>query len=171
MTRMNDDVRHEISAPADTAALHARRHPVHLPNLERAHAPVILFVTVCSHDRRPILACDGVHEALRKAWAAARLYPVGHYVVMPDHVHLFCRPAVFDPGNVGLWVAYWKRLASTDLKETKPLWQRDCWDTQLRTGESYGEKWLYVQNNPVRAGLAARAEEWPYQGCLNDLRW
>ena len=36
--------------------------------------------------------------------------------------------------------------------------------TLLRTDESYTEKWNYVRNNPVRAGLAKNAGDWPYQG-------
>ena len=52
-----------------------------------------------------------------------------------------------------------------------PLWQRDCWDRQLRTGESYAQKWEYVRNNPVRKGLVANADDWLYQGELNVLEW
>ncbi len=52
-----------------------------------------------------------------------------------------------------------------------PLWQRDCWDRQLRTGESYSQKWEYVRNNPVRKGLVTCADDWPYQGELNVLEW
>ena len=52
-----------------------------------------------------------------------------------------------------------------------PLFQRDCWDRQLRTGESYAQKWEYVRNNPVRKGLVAAADDWPYQGELNVLVW
>ena len=52
-----------------------------------------------------------------------------------------------------------------------PLFQRDCWDRQLRTGESHAQKWEYVRNNPVRKGLAANADDWPYQGELASLEW
>ncbi len=41
----------------------------------------------------------------------------------------------------------------------------------MRSDESYEEKWLYVRNNPVRAGLVNHADEWPYQGELNVLSW
>ena len=52
-----------------------------------------------------------------------------------------------------------------------PLWQRGCWDVQLRQGESFAAKCEYIRNNPVRAGLVANADEWPYQGRLNNLMW
>jgi REP element-mobilizing transposase RayT len=51
------------------------------------------------------------------------------------------------------------------------LWQRDCWDTQLRRGESYRAKWEYVLDNPVRAGLCESPDEWPYLGEMNVLQW
>jgi putative transposase len=90
---------------------------------------------------------------------------------MPDHIHLFCSPAVYPPEPVQKWVAYWKRLCSGDLKDMYPIWQRDCWDTQLRQAHSYDDKWTYVAHNPVRKGLVGTPEQWPYQGCLNDLHW
>lgn len=52
-----------------------------------------------------------------------------------------------------------------------PLFQRDCWDTQLRKGERYSEKWEYVRYNPVRKGLAGTPDDWPWQGELNVLSW
>jgi hypothetical protein len=44
------------------------------------------------------------------------------------------------------------------------LWQPGFFDHLLRNTESYGQKWEYVRENPVRAGLVARAEDWPYHG-------
>src|SRR6266576_2708973 len=51
------------------------------------------------------------------------------------------------------------------------IWQRDFWDTQLRRSENYDSKWQYVVDNPVRAGLAREADEWPFQGELSFLPW
>jgi hypothetical protein len=42
---------------------------------------------------------------------------------------------------------------------------------KLRSGESYDDKWEYVRSNSVRHGYVADANEWPYQGELNELRW
>lgn len=47
--------------------------------------------------------------------------------------------------------------------------ERNCWqpgffDHLLRGEESYREKWEYVRENPVRAGLVEHAEQWPFQG-------
>ena len=37
--------------------------------------------------------------------------------------------------------------------------------------ESYDEKWRYVAENPVRAGLVVHSEDWPFQGEMNSLNW
>ena len=61
-----------------------------------------------------------------------------------------------------------KRAISAALGATKkrPLWQPGFFDHVLRHDESYSQKWEYVRENPVRAGLVVRADEWPYQGEL-----
>jgi hypothetical protein len=44
------------------------------------------------------------------------------------------------------------------------VWQEGFFDHLLRTDESYSQKWNYVRENPVRAGLVKSAAEWTYQG-------
>src|SRR6478672_8443810 len=41
------------------------------------------------------------------------------------------------------------------------LWQREYFDHVLRSDESYAEKWDYVRENPVRAGLVRSSNDWP----------
>jgi hypothetical protein len=38
----------------------------------------------------------------------------------------------------------------------------------LRSDESLGDKWLYVEENPVRAGLVKRWQDWPYRYEFNS---
>ncbi len=87
---------------------------------------------------------------------------------MPDHLHLFCSPIMDTSLPIIQWVSFWKSHAARNWppREDAPVWRRDFWDTQLRKGESYSEKWLYVAENPVRAGLATRSSDWPYQGVI-----
>jgi putative transposase len=150
-----------------------RRHPAHFPPTERHNTAIIIFVTVCTKKRRAILANSAAHDVLLSAWQTHPAWLVGRYVVMPNHVHLFCAPAEFPPPSLSKWVWFWKSLATQHWprRNQLPVWQRHFWDTQLRRGENYDEKWSYVLQNPVRAGLVRRPEDWPYQGELNILRW
>ena len=150
-----------------------RKTPAHFPVVESVNHSVIIFVTVCTKDRKPILAHRAGHELLCQAWMAADAWSVGRYMIMPDHLHLFCSPGIVAYPALRKWVQYWKALVSRAWPNPgeQPIWQESCWDTQLRKGESYGEKWEYVRRNPVRQGLCAASDDWPYQGELNVLPW
>jgi len=92
---------------------------------------------------------------------------------MPDHINLFCAPADLIPQPLTKWVNFWKSHAARSWarREEAPIWQRHFWDTQLRQGENYEEKWVYVLENPVRAGLVKQSEDWPFLGEINVLEW
>jgi len=47
---------------------------------------------------------------------------------------------------------------------TSSIWQPGFFDHVMRNSESYASKWQYVRENPVRAGLVERSEDWLYQG-------
>jgi REP element-mobilizing transposase RayT len=135
----------------------------------------IFYITACSHGRRPILDRRDVHETFIQfsLRAAAHGVWVGRYVIMPDHIHLF---ASFGPESISVsaWMKSLKNATSKTLKNATfqaPHWQRGFFDHVLRSEESYEEKWLYVRENPVRAGLVAKAEDWPYAGEIGELRY
>ena len=54
---------------------------------------------------------------------------------------------------------------------SSPHWQKGFFDHVMRSGELYSEKWNYVRDNPVRAGLVAEADAWPFQGEIYELRF
>ena len=149
-----------------------RRAPAHLPLMKRPCDGNIIFMTVCSADRKSLFARDDIHVLLRDVWSGtANAWLVGRYVLMPDHVHFFCSPSRFDSPALMQWMRWWRTQVTLGWprSDEKPLWQRDCWDTQLRNDESYEGKWAYVRDNPVRAGLAKSADEWPYRGEIHPL--
>jgi len=80
---------------------------------------------------------------------------------------------VFAPEPLKQWVRYWKNVASKNWPRPNehPIWQRDFWDTQLCRHENYDEKWEYVVENPVRAGLVSKSGDWQFHGELNFLPW
>jgi putative transposase len=132
--------------------------------------PTIVFLTGCTDKRVPWLARADVHEHLRAVWNEAQAWLVGNYVLLPDHLHLFCAPRDL---NIPLdrWVSYWKRLFTQRTRNPEWTWQSLHWDTRLRRSENYTQKWHYVRENPVRKGLVKNADEWPFQGMINVLPW
>jgi REP element-mobilizing transposase RayT len=151
----------------------SRRHPVHLPPIERHNQSVIVLVTVCTDKRRHLLARREAVDAILSAWCVAAGWQVGRYVMMPDHLHAFCTPAAFEAPPLAVWVKFWKSVATRywPFPGESPLWQASFWDRQLRDSWHYGERWEYVRNNPVRAGLVKNAEDWPWQGEMNQFRF
>ena len=165
--------------------------PPRLSEVFQRDIPPVYFIKFCTLHRQPVLANDPVHDAFRsyaEAGAAKANVAVGRYVIMPDHVHLFVQGG--DNFNLGLWIRGLKRAMASGVTPssgvgaavpggkaqptqktgaTPPsappkLWQPGFFDHLLRNSESYQQKWHYVRENPVRAGLVARAEDWPYQG-------
>ena len=131
------------------------------------------FITTCVQGRRNLLAEPEVHGVLRKHWAKSfELYgwAIGSYVVMPDHVHFFCTDAG-DKTRLSRMVGSWKQWSSKELCRLlgikAPLWQKEFFDHLLRSDESYSEKWEYVRQNPVRAGLVLDADDWRYAGHID----
>ena len=115
-----------------------------------------------------------MHNHLREAWSDSSRWLVGRYVILPDHLHLFCSPVAGCDIPPERWVAFWKNAVArrwkAAQKSPETLWQKEFWDRRLRGGESYNQKWDYVRNNPVRHGHCQKTEDWPYQGEIHDLR-
>jgi hypothetical protein len=54
-----------------------RQRPAHFSTQERHNRAIIFFVTVCTQNRRPILANSRAHDALLAAWQKADSFDVG----------------------------------------------------------------------------------------------
>jgi REP element-mobilizing transposase RayT len=132
-------------------------------------------VTACTANRRKILARSAIHKTFIEfakngpkhgAW-------LGRYVLMPDHLHAF---VALDDEKMTLanWMKSLKNSLSKAMRAEKispPHWQKTFFDHVLRGSESYSEKWEYVSENPVRAGLVKRSEEWRFQGEIFSLEY
>jgi REP element-mobilizing transposase RayT len=158
-----------MTPPSNDNPLPKRSHPAHGVRFVSG-APTIIYLTVCTKRRAPWLATPEVHDLLVQTWQGATAWIVGRYVVMPDHVHLFAAPGTPEL-PLDNWVRFWKSRFTKSHRDATHEWHVDHWDRRLRNDDSYEEKWNYVRNNPVRHGLVARAEDWPFQGELNPQRW
>ena len=130
----------------------------------------VYFITTCTDRRKKLLDNEVTHthfaEFCRKSKNHGIL--VGKYVLMQDHIHLF----VCVSGALGLsaWMKSLKNSLSKHWRDRgidSPHWQKGFFDHLIRNDESHAEKWKYVADNPVRAGLCTEARDWPYSGEIN----
>jgi len=57
---------------------------------------------------------------LRKRSAEGDAWWVGHYILMPDHVHFFARRAI-DARYMASWMQMWKSVSSRQLSISRHL--------------------------------------------------
>jgi len=164
------------SSPASPLPPTDNRVHKHLRRLERVWIDQpIYFITTCTFGRRTILATNEIAAILTDEWRNAHnrhSWAIGRYVIMPDHVHFFCR-AELDAKSLPILMQKWKEWSSKrmarELKVSGRIWQEEFFDHVLRSSESYIQKWDYVKDNPARAGLVKKSDDWPFQGGIESL--
>ena len=120
------------------------------------------FITVCCQPRRenqlarPEMA-NGIFDTIVHRNEMG-VWFVTLAVVMPDHLHLLVSFPESEK-RMQTILSKWKEWTAKTLGIR---WQRDFFEHRLRREESAREKADYILENPVRAGLVPRWEDWPY---------
>src|ERR1041384_242765 len=122
---------------------------------------VTYFITICCQRRGVNQLCkpDIAQELFRTAqqYHAAEEWYVELLLLMPDHLHMLI--AVSGETSLSKLIRDFKRIAT---RKQKIEWQRNFFDHRLRHDESETEKYDYICENLVRAGLVRSAEDWPF---------
>jgi REP element-mobilizing transposase RayT len=81
---------------------------------------------------------------------------------MPNHVHVLL-PLV-DPSKLLHSVKGFSAREANKLlgRSGEPFWQRESYDHWVRSEMESERIRRYIEENPVRAGLVARAEDYPW---------
>lgn len=98
-------------------------------------------------------------------------YRLYGYTLMPDHVHVLLSP---DASGVPIpkWLQAFKSYGGHQyvrLGYPAPLWQRSARDRVCRRNETAQHVLVYIVNNPVRAGLVERWQDWPWTKVFIEL--
>ncbi|MCH2209431.1 MAG: transposase [Lentisphaerales bacterium] len=97
-------------------------------------------------------------------------YDLVSYVVMPNHVHILIK--IFKNQKLSEIIHSWKSYTANQIRETlgagwQPaipgtVWQKEYWDRFIRDENHLNKAISYILNNPVKAGLVAKPEDWPW---------
>ncbi len=89
---------------------------------------------------------------------------VHEFVIMPNHVHIL----MTVPGEMTVEKAMqlikgnFSFRAKKELRFCCEVWQRGYSDVQIVDDKSFQKHREYIENNPVKAGLINRPDEYPF---------
>jgi len=115
-------------------------------------------------------------EAARFVQSALRHFDDDRYAllawcIMPNHVHVLI--GTWEPwplaGILHSWKSFtakWLLKHNTSLRlglsDPKRVWAREYWDRYIRNERHLMNAVAYIEENPVKAGLCLRAEDWEF---------
>ena len=127
-------------------------------------------LTFCT-DRRQRLFTDAatvelVTQQLVRA-SHEQKFAVLAYCFMPDHLHVLSEGTA-DDSDCRRFIKAFKQYSGYYYSQNRgnTLWQRYGFEHVLRDDEVTFQVARYILANPVRAGLAATVEQYPYVGSL-----
>ena len=107
-----------------------------------------------------------------KFYVKRGIIQLGAFVVMPDHFHVIV--ALLKDLTPSLWVHH--LMSFVGAKTTRRLrafgchWQEGFYDNEVHTEKQLNYLIDYIHDNPVRAGLVAKPEEWSASSACS-LSW
>jgi putative transposase len=130
------------------------------------------FATTGSHMGRRVLQSERNAELLisvLRSLVAEHKFELHDFVVMPNHLHLLL--TVHDQMTIEkamqLIKGRFSHRLSAELGYKGEVWQRGFSELQVMNRESFEKHREYIAQNPVKAGIAASADE--YQFCFRFL--
>jgi putative DNA methylase len=91
-------------------------------------------------------------------------YRLSAWVVMPNHVHFLAAPCCGKSVSSIMHSikSYTSQEVNKVLGRTGSFWFEDYFDRYIRNGLHYNNARVYIENNPVKAGLCKRAADWRF---------
>jgi len=130
--------------------------------------PYRYFVTFCTFDRRDVLSdvvtAQSVLSQFRRT-SRRNKFAILAYCLMPNHVHLLVEGRTARSDLRGYIKALKQSSGQRYAAHAKrPLWQEGYYDRVLRPDDDVTTVARYIVDNPVRAGLARAAADYPFVG-------
>ena len=113
-----------------------------------------------------------VQEALISKYAS--FYKLWAYAVMSNHCHALLKPKLTNPSDTTsdpiAFAEITKRIKGYTAREANKIlkrtgltfWQDESFDHWIRNQQEFDRVVNYIENNPVKAGLVERPEDWQW---------
>ena len=142
-----------------------RSRAVRLPDCDYA-GDEIIHMTLCADRDNPFAEARVATNVIASVEKCCRLcgYDLFGYCLMPDHLHVLLSPGV-SGRPISDWLRRFKSFTTNEyakLGGQAPLWQRSANDHVCRKTETAETVLTYIVNNPVRAELVERWQNWPW---------
>jgi REP element-mobilizing transposase RayT len=110
-----------------------------------------------------------VVACLRDGEQRFQRYQLHSFVVMPNHVHLLVTPHVVATRWLGPLKGFTAHEANRMLgRGGQHFWQDESYDRLVRSDAEFDRIREYIESNPVKAGLIAAAECWPWSSAVKS---
>jgi len=112
--------------------------------------------------KNPAVA-DAVLETLLQGASEFRRYDLHAYSVMANHVHVLLTPLARVRNITRALKGITAQACYRILRRTgQRFWQDESFDHWVRNEGQFVRVKNYIEHNPVKAGLVAKAEDWPW---------
>ena len=142
-------------------------NPGHLKAFDYV-GPHRYFLTFCTDSRQRVFVTrDRVDLVLLQIErsAADEQFAIIAYCFMPDHLHLLIE-GLAEPSDCRRFIGRAKQFSGYHHAKAfgHRLWQRYGFERVLRNDEATLVVARYILENPLRAGLVSRVEDYPFAG-------
>ena len=112
---------------------------------------------------------DCVFTALRDA-QQKKMLRLSAYVLMANHVHCLWMPiALLEDITRQIKGASAHRANRILSRAGQRFWQDESFDHWVRNPAEWQKIRSYIENNPVKAGLVSRPEDWPWSSASRPI--
>jgi REP element-mobilizing transposase RayT len=98
-------------------------------------------------------------------------YTLHAWCVMPNHVHTLFAPALgFKMSEiVHSWKSFTAHECNKVLRRSGQFWAREPFDRYIRNQRHFLNALTYIEDNPVKAGLCNKPEDWRWSSARRRL--
>jgi putative transposase len=130
----------------------------------------IFFATTNASMGKRVLQSErnaGLLIDVLRSLVAERRFQMCDFVIMPDHVHLLievCGDMTIEKAMQLIKGRFSHRL-SHEFGYKGEVWQRGFTEVQVLSKQNFEAHRAYIAENPIKAGLVASREEYPFCFC------